>query len=73
MGGKLEKADFWRDPVGDRILLGFIGQLDEDTQFTLDPTEIASVYWATLEDIEHGDVKIETYDSFLREVFKKVS
>lgn len=66
--GDLHKYDFWRDPNGDRILLGFIGSLDEATPLTLQEEEVTGVYWASLEDFDQGEVTTVTYEPFIRKV-----
>ena len=38
--GPLKQGRFWKDPKGDRILLGFIGELDENTEFQLQLEEL---------------------------------
>ena len=64
--GDLRRCDFWRDPNGDRILLGFIGRIDEKTQFTLQEEEVTGVYWASIDDFTTGKVATATYESFIR-------
>ncbi len=66
--GSLHKSDFWRDPNGDRILLGFIGSIDEALPLTLQEEEVTGVYWASIDDFDSGKVTTETYEPFIRKV-----
>jgi 8-oxo-dGTP pyrophosphatase MutT (NUDIX family) len=63
--GPLTQAGFWADPSGDRILLGYIGQLDETTPLTLQYEELEGVHWATLSEVESGVVMTRTYNDLL--------
>lgn len=66
--GPLTKADFWRDARTDRILLGFIGQLDEAVELKLDQREVAGVIWASIEDFDRGSVATMSYEAYVRKV-----
>lgn len=66
--GELRKGDFWRDPNGDRILLGFVGAIDEQAQLTLQEEEVTEVYWASIDDFDSGKVATTTYEPFIRKV-----
>lgn len=69
-GGPLEQARFWKDPEGERILLGYVGQLDESTTMTFQLEEIIGVQWATRDDVRKGVFNTPTYREFLEVVFE---
>lgn len=66
--GDLRKSDFWRDPNGNRILLGFVGAIDERVPLTLQEEELTGVYWASIKDFDSGKVATTTYEPFIRKV-----
>jgi ADP-ribose pyrophosphatase YjhB (NUDIX family) len=63
--GPLTQAGFWKDPEADRILLCYIGRLDETTPLTLQYEEVGGVHWATLSEVKEGKVRTRTYNDLL--------
>jgi 8-oxo-dGTP pyrophosphatase MutT (NUDIX family) len=71
--GALHRCDFWRDTRTDRLLLGFVGTLDESSVITVDTDEMTGVIWASLDDFITGKVHTETYEGFIRQVLRRNS
>ena len=60
----LKKRDFWRHN-NDKIVLGFIGEIDESTRFAIDKNEIQAAVWTDVAAIESGDRSAGGYDTFI--------
>ena len=67
--GPLEQVHFWKDPAGDRILLGYKGQLDETAKMMLQRQEVAGVQWMTQGEVRKGLFNTLTYKDFLEKTF----
>ncbi|MBM3210337.1 NUDIX domain-containing protein [Candidatus Saccharibacteria bacterium] len=61
---RLIRTDFWLRP-GKKLVLGFMGYIDESTKFTLQPEEVTSISWVELSQIADGSVDIGDYSSFV--------
>jgi 8-oxo-dGTP pyrophosphatase MutT (NUDIX family) len=61
----LSRFDFARHKDG-RIILFYTGILSEDTEFTLDPEEVAAVAWVDLWKVVSGEARVgETYTKYI--------
>lgn len=60
----LRRKDFWLHSDG-KLILGFEGELDESTQFTLQAEEVASVRWAQVVDVVNGEIDLRSYAPFI--------
>lgn len=61
---RLAHSDFFRHPDG-RIVLFYVGVIDESTELLVDPTELSAAIWASLDDIQSGAVDIDAYRDFV--------
>ncbi len=61
---QLERKDFWLHPDG-KVILGFVGALDETTRFSIDTNEIRATRWTSIEDIRDHIITAGTYDEFI--------
>lgn len=64
----LTRNDFWKDPRGDRILLGYTGELSESQSITVDGIEVIGTAWASRSDIESGKVSVPSFKDYLLSV-----
>lgn len=64
----LVRRDFWKDPRGDRMLLGYIGELSEEQSITVDGVEVVDTVWASRGDIESGKISIPSFKDYLLRV-----
>jgi len=64
----LTRNDFWKDPRGDRILLGYIGELSESQPIVVDGIEVIDTIWASRDDIQSGKVSIPSFKDYLLSV-----
>ena len=64
----LIRKDFWKDPRGDRMLLGYMGELSETQPIVVDGIEVIGVTWASREDIENRKVSIPSFKDYLLSV-----
>ena len=62
----LERKDFWMHHGG-KLILGFIGTLDESTPLTLQHAEINAATWVDVDKIRAGEVAARSYDVFICE------
>jgi len=62
--GQLKRKDFWIHNNG-KVILGFVGELDSSTKFTIDTKEIRSAKWVAIEDIKNSKISAGTYDDFI--------
>lgn len=60
----LRRKDFWLHSGG-KLILGFEGELDESTHFTLQAEEVASVRWALVADVVSGEIDLRSYAPFV--------
>ena len=65
---QLTRHDFWKDPRGDRILLGYVGELNESEEIVVDGIEVIDIIWASRNDIESGKVSVPSFKSYLLSV-----
>lgn len=63
-GMALERRDFWRHSDG-KIVLGFTGDIDSSTEFSIDKNEIEAVEWVDVSDIKSGHKTAGGYDGFI--------
>ena len=61
----LTRNDFWKDPRGDRILLGYIGELSESQPIVVDGIEVIGTVWVSRSDIESRRVAIPSFKDYL--------
>ena len=62
--GPLIHSDFWTHANG-KIVLGFTGLLNQATEFTIDPQEVTSTRWVTIEQLRCGEVNAGAYHEFI--------
>ena len=62
--GNLKKADFWIHQDG-KLILGFVGQIDESTAFGLDDQEFSNVAWTDIEQIKNKIIHVNSYNDFI--------
>lgn len=61
----LTRDDFWKDPRGDRILLGYLGELSESQSIIVDGIEVIGTAWVSRSDITSGKVSIPSFKDYL--------
>lgn len=61
----LHRKDFWLHSGG-KLILGFEGELDEETNFVLQPEEVTSARWALVADVVSGEIDLRSYARFIR-------
>lgn len=59
---------FWRDKSGGRIILGYTGVLDDDTNIRVNPEEVADIVWVSYDDLANGVVSSKSYGDYLLEL-----
>lgn len=64
----LIRRDFWKDPRGDRMLLGYTGELSESQPIIVDGIEVIDTVWASRNDIQSGKVSIPSFKDYLLSV-----
>jgi 8-oxo-dGTP pyrophosphatase MutT (NUDIX family) len=64
----LTRDDFWKDPRGDRILLGYLGELSESQPIIVDGIEVIGTAWVSRSDITSGKVSIPSFKDYLLRV-----
>jgi 8-oxo-dGTP pyrophosphatase MutT (NUDIX family) len=64
----LTRDDFWKDPRGDRILLGYVGELNESQPIIVDGIEVIGTAWVSRSDIVSGKVSIPSFKDYLLRV-----
>jgi len=62
--GDLKKADFWIHHDG-KLILGFVGQIDESTVFKLDNQEFNNVIWVDVQQIKNKTINASSYNDFI--------
>lgn len=62
--GILERRDFWTHADG-KIVLGFVGELDQATEFMIDPQEVTATRWVSIEMLQSGEVSAGGYHEFI--------
>ncbi|MEI6228607.1 MAG: NUDIX hydrolase [Candidatus Saccharibacteria bacterium] len=62
--GDLKRVDFWLHDNG-KLILGFVGQMDEDAKIVNDGSEFCHMEWVDIEKIKNGDIHADSYDEFI--------
>ena len=65
-GVRLRHGDFIKHRDG-KIILYFVGTIDETTEFTIDFNEVSAISWVTLDDIRTRAIDIDMYRDFVIE------
>lgn len=68
----LEHRDFWMHENG-KLLLGYVGILDESTPLVIQDSELSGAKWIRIEDIKSKTIIVGSYDEFILENQPKVS
>ena len=63
-GDALERKDFWMHKNG-KLILGYAGQLDESTHFTLQEEEVDAAVWVNVDDVISGVIAVPSYSKFI--------
>lgn len=62
--GDLKKADFWIHDDG-KLILGFVGQIEESMVFKLDNQEFSNVIWVDVKQIKDKTINVNSYNDFI--------
>lgn len=60
----LDRKDFWMHKSG-KLVLGYVGELDEQAKITIQEEEILRVYWVLIDDIENNSIDTRSYHDFI--------
>ncbi len=60
----LERGDFWMHGSG-KLVLGYVGSIDESTVFTLQEDELIEARWVPVEDLRNGTLSLGDYSDFV--------
>ena len=60
----LDLKSAWRHPNG-KLILGYVGIVEEDAPFTIDASEIRSAQFIEIKKIAAGKITAGTYDKFI--------
>lgn len=60
----LQHKDFWMHKSG-KLVLGFVGELSEQTKLVIQEEEILRTHWVLLDDIESRAVDVRSYHDFV--------
>ena len=60
----LERKDFWIHRNG-KLILGYISTASKDQTLDIDPREVRSADWVSLDKIRSGEVFLDSYEEFV--------